>query len=581
MKPFKPGVSFSDFVVQDFSQKRGRVAADVEIRDFRRGWLIWLVLVLGFLLIGVRMVVLQLIEGGKYRVLADENRIKQIKLPAERADILDRRGVVLAGSAPRPFTIDGVAVNGWQRTYPHGASTAHVVGYLSEVGEQEVGLLKAAGQKYDPGELIGRMGLEEAQEQVLRGFDGGKLVEVDNAGQPLRDLGTKPPLEAPPLQTTLDAALSETALKALKNKKGAVVVSNPTSGEILALVSSPSFDPSLFVASPEARVTAEIQGLLTNRDLPMFNRAITGVYAPGSTFKMTTTVAAIESEKVKPSFTFEDAGVMTVAGFRYTNWLFTKRGATEGVVNFTYALTRSVDTFYYKVGELIGPETMGEWAEKFGFGRQSGIGIRGEVAGTIASPQLKQKATGERWFLGNSYHMAIGQGDTLTTPLQVNLMTNIVATGGTKCKPNLLLKQTKHCETVEMKPSVVAIVHAGMLGACSTGGTAFPFFDWVDAAKNGQSQSQYAERMSGQALPVVACKTGTAEYMSESGKMRTHAWLTAFAPYDKPEISVTVLLEGGGEGSNAAAPVVRQVMAQYFDISDTYPYDRIPQELGE
>lgn len=503
MKKFRPGISFADFVVRDFKTHRFRGLNEDEGRDYRRGWLVWVGVVLAMGLLLMRLVELQLINGARYRVLADENRIKRVILTAERGKILDRHGDVL---------------------YP-GESTAHVVGYLGEVGEEEVGILKEAGAKYVAGNLIGRSGIEAQYEEILRGIDGGKLVEVDNRGETVRELGQKLPVAGKDLMLTIDGGLQNIAYEAVKSYKAAVVVSDPKNGEILALVSAPSFDPK------------RVSDFLLDRNLPIFNRAIGGMYPPGSPFKMITTAAALESGKVAPGYTYEDRGIIKVGDYSYTNWLFTKRGGVEGWVGFSKALTRSTDTFFYKVGELTGPNIVLEWAKKMGLSQKTGIDLPGEVSGWL--PERKD------WFLGNTYHLAIGQDDILTTPLQINLMTSILATKGQKCKPHLNKRLSAKCEVVKISDQTLEIIKKGMIGACSDGGTAYPLFSF---------------------RPQVACKTGTAEYVSESGKMKTHAWLTAYVPVENSEYSITVLVEGGGEGSDVAAPVVRKIVDYLYSV---------------
>ncbi len=571
MKRFRPGVSFSDFVVSDFSGTKSRLK-EQDTRDYRRGWLIWLVMLLGFGLLFVRLAVLQVFKGDMYTVLADENRIKTLKVPAQRGIIYDRNDKELARGEKYTYTDEmGREREAWKRIYPYGEATSHVLGYLSEVMEDEVGLLKNAGKKYEAKDMIGRMGLEQAFESSLRGVDGGKLIEVDNAGSVVRSLGLRQPTAGHGLYTTLDAELSRVAYEGLMKsrvRKGAAIVSNPQTGEVLALVSAPGFDPKNIAAA------------LTDGNLPMFNRAIGGIYPPGSTFKMNTTIAAIDSGKVKSDFVYTDTGVVTVGTFRYTNWLFTKHGGTEGVVNFSRSLTRSTDTFFYKVGEMTGSQEIASWAKRLGMGEKTGVEIGGEVEGIVGTPETRKRLSGSGWFLGDTYHMAIGQADTLLTPIQVNRMTNVLAADGRKCPLHMVIQANSgECETVQISASALKIVHEGMLGACSPGGTAFPLFDWNEAARAGKSTALYTS--SSDILPVLACKTGTAEYVGESGKMRTHAWLTIYAPADAPRISVTVLVEGGGEGSNAAAPIARQILAKFFDVSDTYPYANIPQETGE
>mgnify|MGYP001561297110 FL=1 len=189
-----------------------------------------------------------------------------------------------------------------------------------------------------------------------------------------------------------------------------------------------------------------------------------------------------------------------------------------------------------------------------GLGVISGIDLPGEVAGLIPPPAWKEEAKGEKWFLGNTYQMAIGQSDSLVTPLQLNIMTGVIAAGGEKCKPHLNKMLNAKCEMLNISEEILKIVRAGMIGACSSGGTAFPLFDFK---------------------PQVACKTGTAEYVRSDGKIGTHAWLTAFAPADDPTIAITALVEGGGDGSRAAAPIIRQVLAKYFGVEDHYNYAAI------
>lgn len=573
-------MSFGDFVIKDSMASKSRIPDDTP-SDFRRGWLVWLVVACGLGLILVRLVSLQIINGGKYRVFADENRVRRIKLIAPRGRILDRMGRELATDIKldKGEKQKGLAFRFWRRDYPGGAAAAHILGYLGEVTEDEVGLLKDLGQKYDVGEIIGRGGIESQYETILRGQDGGELVEVDNQGLLVRRLGVSQPVSGADLKLTLDSQLQQEAYEDLKadEKRGAVVVSIPKTGEILSLVSSPSYDPN--------KLSEQYSQLVTQSNLPLFNRAIGGAYPPGSTFKMVTTIAAIESGKVDPGFRYEDPGIVTVGTYTYRNWF----GGKEGVIGFSRAITRSTDTFFYEVGGKTGPDTIADWARRFGFGEKTGIDLAGEVKGLIPDSLWKQEVKEESWFLGDTYIMAIGQGDILATPLQVNLMTNILATGGKKCKPHVAqIRNSKFeasnndgCTNVEISDETLEIIKKGMVGACSSGGTSFVFFDWNDVAITGGSKSGYAQQRDGNPLPVVACKTGTAEYVDEGGKTKTHGWLTAFAPADNPEISVTVVVEGGGEGSSVAAPIVRKVMAKYFGIDDTYPYGAIRQEIGE
>ena len=544
MPRFKPGAIFGEHLIGQTARSKVH-SSDSPILGVRlHRWLGVVVVVVTGLLF-VRLVSLQLIQGGRLRVLANENRIKQIKLTAPRGQIWDRNGHLLADNR-QVVTVDasGLTTEGWERLYPLGVATAHVIGYVSEVDQDEVGLLGQGQDKYRLQDLTGRGGLEQQYESKLRGKDGGRLVEVDSQGSPVREMGKRLAIPGIAVTTTLDAALQTAAYQALAGRKGAVVATNPKTGEVLVLTSSPSFDPT------------DIADQIKQTDLPFLNRAVGGIYAPGSVFKMTTIIAALAEDKLDKNFTFTDTGAITIGSFAYTNWFFTQYGRVEGQVGWVKALTRSTDTFFYKVGENAGPDLLAKWAHTLGLGEKTNIDIPGEVGGLIPTPAWKEQVKKEKWFLGNTYHMAIGQADILVTPLQVNVMTSILATRGDKCQPNLIKDQPgfPKCPHLILHEDIWNIVTQGMVGACSSGGTAFPLFNFV---------------------PQVACKTGTAEYVRPDGKIGTHAWLTAFAPADDPTIAITALVEGGGEGSRAAAPIVRQVLTKYFGIVDNYNYAAI------
>jgi penicillin-binding protein 2 len=542
MNKFRPGASFSDFVIQDSSTRRSKIREPKGIFINVGTW-IWLISLFGMVLLLVRLGSLQVIQGSHYRVLAEENRVKKVNLPAPRGVIYDRNNQILADNILIVEEKDGEKSEKWQRKYPAGETFAHVIGFVGEVGETEVGLLKSNGGKYDLGDAVGRSGLEQQFEADLRGVNGGRLVEVNNMGQSVRELGREEARPGKDMVLALDASLQATAQSALGTSKGAVVASNPKTGEVLTLVSSPSFDPN--------DLSAKYEALSAKEDLPFLNRAIGGIYPPGSTFKMVTAVAAMMENKVPNNFVYQDTGSIQVGTFSYTNWFFTSYGGTEGTIGWSRALARSTDTFFYKVGEMTGAEKMGKWAGSMGLGELSGIDLPGEVAGLIPSPDWKLRVIREQWFLGNTYHMAIGQGDILVTPLQVNIMTGILAANGLKCQPQMKKDARPNCEELTIAPQVLAIIHEGMLGACSDGGTAFVLFDFE---------------------PKIACKTGTSEYQKPDGKIGTHAWLTAYAPADDPTIAITALVEAGGEGSRAAAPIVRKVLSKYFGVEDHYNY---------
>jgi penicillin-binding protein 2 len=511
----------------------------------------YLIFFLAFSLILGRLFWLVIIQGGNYRAQAEEQRVKIRRIVAPRGIIYDRLGHPLVQNLPvykicqekektcqeisreqalqlEVTNRDADLVVEIGRHYPYGQALAHVLGYLGEVNQEEV----AAG--WSLGSLRGRTGIEEEDESLLQGVDGGEIIEVSASGEVMRVIGREEPVAGQELKLSLDLDLQLAAYEALQKRgqKAALVASTPE-GEILALVSYPAFDPNSLSESD-----------LQNPDQPFFNRVIAGTYPPGSTFKVVTATAGLEEGKINAQTEIEDPGEIVIGPYRYANWYFTQYGKTEGVINLVKAFKRSTDTFFYKVGEFVGASEMIAWAKTFGFGRLSEIDLGGESNGFLPDPQAGD------WFLGNTYHLAIGQGALGVTPLQLNNMTTVIANGGELCSPRVKdlsaqagqeSKKARECEDLSLKEETLRLITEGMKEACSTGGTAFPFFDFK---------------------PQVACKTGTAEFGDPQN--RTHAWLTAFAPVDKPEIIVTALVEAGGEGSYVAAPIVKEVMEEWF-----------------
>lgn len=532
-----------------------------------------------FFIIFVRLFDLQVLHGKENRFFADENRIQKIIIPAPRGLILDRHGEVLAQNEPvyeffnSPkekkilsrdeallLQTEGINTNfkiNLKRRYPSGETFSHVVGFLGEVSEKELKDDKLELKGYSLGSLIGQAGIESEYENLLRGRDGSELVEVDTLGKAIRSIGRVLPGFGKTLTLAIDKKLQEVAAKAMAGKKGAVVATNPLNGEVLILYSSPSFDNNLFLKTDTPGEIIRIIQDEENR--PLFNRVISGLYQPGSTFKIVTAIAGLEEKKISAETLINDPGVITIGDYKYTNWYFTSYGRTEGNINLVKAISRSTDTFFYKVGEMVGIEKLNFWAGKFNLDKTFGIDLPGELPGFIATPEWKQKNKGESWFLGNTYHVSIGQGDLILTPLAVNLMTAVVANGGKICIPRILRLEAENtpyqieCQETGIKKENLDLVEKGMIGACLLGGTGWPFFDFK---------------------PAVACKTGTAE--TGEGKT-THAWFTVFAPacagqladsagkpVCQPEIVLTVLVEKGGEGSSVAGPIAKEILKEYF-----------------
>src|SRR3989344_2050795 len=481
-----------------------------------------LVLIIVALFLG-RLILLQVVDGSYYRTLADENRVKLTIQPADRGVIYDRHGEVLARNAPSG------------REYVLGPAAAHVLGYVATVSqEQWITCRQSSDCDYWFGETIGLLGLESFYDDKLRGDAGAVIAENSASGETLREIGRTTPVAGENITTTLDLGLQRKAYELLKNQKGALIASIPQTGEILALVSSPAFDPGKVALS------------LNHPDLPLFDRAIGGSYPPGSVFKIVTATAALQEDKINADTLIEDTGELRVGAFRYGNWYFDQYGRKEGMLNLVRAIARSNDIFFYQLGERLGIKHLSDWAKYFGVGKITGIDLAGEGAGLMPDEEWKLNYFKERWFLGDTYISAIGQGNILMTPLQVNQMVNVVAADGVWCRPHLIKDTPPDCLKLNIDDKNLSLVKEGLKQVTETGGTAYPFFNF---AVNGKTIS-------------VAGKTGTAEFGDPDDK--THAWFTVMAPFDEPQISVTVLLEAAGEGSEKASPVAKDLLTYWF-----------------
>lgn len=533
-----------------------------ESRETRLYWILKFGLLASFGILLTATLRLSLIRWKYYQSIAWGNKVYENVIPAARGAIFDRKGRMVAESVYQYFKkegenkiyegtgeFDGYKFEGkdlayeLKRRYLYKESLGMVTGYVGSVNEKELKAEKC-GTFLSNWDVVGRGGVEEGIDCDLRGVDGKRLIEVDAKGDYVRELGRLAPEKGKDINLSLDAYWQEKIYKLLEGKKAVVVISEPKTGKILTMVSSPSFDPNAFSYDQNKEM---IQNYLDDKaNLPLLNRAVAGRYHPGSVFKITVATAGLQTGVIDRNTLFEDTGVIKVGDYSYTNWLWTKRGGTDGMVDIVAALKRSNDIYFYRLGERVGPANMKIWAEKFGLGNKTGVELPGEAIGVIPDEKWKQEARGEKWYLGNTYHMAIGQGDVDVTPLQINEMTNVIANGGVKCEMSLLRDKKPECESLGIKKETINIVTEGMKAACKTGGTAWPLFNFKTE---------------------LACKTGTAEV--GDGSKDTHAWLTAFAPALDPQISITVLVERGGEGSDVAAPIVGDILKEWFDEPKT------------
>lgn len=519
-------------------------------------------LILSFLVLLAVILKLSVIQRSYYKELARENKVFETSIPAARSKIVDRKGRVMAKSIYQYFKIeegnkiysndgdfDGYKFEGkdlaydLKRNYPYGESLAFVTGFVGSVSKEDI-KNNDCDSKIDGKDVIGRSGVESFLDCRLRGVEGKRLIEVDAKGNYVRELGRDEPKVATDLVLSIDAYWQEKIYKMLEGKKATVIISEPKTGKILTFVSSPSFDPNAFSYILD---NEKINQYLNDKEnYPMLNRVTSARYHPGSVFKPTMAIAGLESGVIDKETLFEDTGILKVGEYSYKNWLWSKSGTTDGMLNIVTAIKRSNDIFFYKLGEALGLNRIVDWSKKFGFGQKTGVEVSGELDGLVPDGDWKKTAKGEGWYLGDTYHLSIGQGFLDVTPLQINQMTNIVANNGIKCKMSLLKDKTAECESLKIKSSNLITVIEGMKAACKSGGTAWPLFNFKTE---------------------IACKTGTAEV--GDGSKDTHAWLTAFAPADDPQISITVMVERGGEGSDVAAPIVGDILKEWFNEPDT------------
>lgn len=522
-----------------------------------------------------RLFNLQVIAGEKNRQLADSNRIQIRTIHAPRGVIYDRSGQVLAENNPG-FRINGEFVsrdtsleleakndpriNALEidtiRSYPAGKMFSHVLGYVGEISADE--LKSPDYQGYVPGDRIGRAGIESVYEKVLRGKDGAEIIEVDAQGKKLRTLRTTDPIPGQNVQLSIDADLQKVAFTALQETLkennsccGAAVAEDPQNGEILLMVSIPSYDANAFT---DPLRSSDVAAYFDDAKSPLLNRAISGIYPPGSTFKIVTALAGLSLGKINPHTQIEDTGVISLGPYQFANWYFTSYGKTEGMVDLIRALQRSNDIFFYRLGEMVGEKALAEVARRIGLGKKLGIDLPNESDGLIPSDEWKRKNTGQGWYPGDTLHMAIGQGFVLVTPLQILAETAFVAGGGNLIQPHLASRITASDgrEIKKITPESVInsgftkndidLIKKGLAAVSKPGGTAWPFFNFSIS---------------------TAGKTGTAEFGDPKG--RTHAWYTSFAPVEDPKIALTVLVEASGEGSNVAAPIAKEIYTWYFN----------------
>lgn len=573
-----------------------------------------------FLLLISRLVYLQLIEGDYYHSLAEGNRLRAIPIAAMRGVMYDRNGQILVGSRPgfivtyvptkkgmpaaevneladllqttpdalreklgkvkssylptvlatdltqdivtrieeRRNELPGISIDVQPiRYYPYNDMAAQIFGYVGQIDEADMKRL-AGRDGVSTVTQIGRAGMEAYYDDLLRGKDGGRQVEVDAAGSPVKEMERKNPVSGHNMHLTLDLNLQLAAEKAMDSQLAngigahgiAVVAMDPNTGAILAMASRPSYNPNWFTRGITA---AEWRQINTNPYHPMENRAITGQYPPGSTFKLITGSAALELKKVRPDEMIYDSG---------RHWLIDMRnagGEALGWIDFETALAKSDNVYFYEMGRRIGIDQMAAYARMFGLGQKTGIALYGESDGVVASAEYKKKVFHQDWYLGDTFNSAIGQGFQLVTPLQAAMVVSEVANGGIRYRPFLVSRidnldgtpyqifAPEQIGSLAISKSTLDLIREGMRNV---------------AEENGTAGYLFAN------FPIpVAGKTGTAENYGG----RDHGWFVAYAPYAHPRIVIAVLTEQGGFGSASSGPIVKTMLEEYFHVGAYAP----------
>lgn len=428
---------------------------------------------------------------------------------------------------------------------------AHTFGYVSEINDTELEKMKDEG--YKSGDIIGKFGLEKVYDKELRGENGGQQVEVDVSGKPVQILGRKEPIPGDNLELTIDINLQQAAEKAVDEQltqigahAAAAVVMNPQTGEILAMVSRPAFDPNLFAHGISSK---DWNQLNNNPYHPMDNKTITGEYPPGSTFKIVTGTAALTEGVVTPDEQIFDSG---------HHWIIPKGnadGEALGWLNFRTALAHSDNVYFYEMGNRLGIDRLEKYARMFGLGAKTGIDLPYEATGLVANRRYKEKNFDDgEWYLSETFDAAIGQGFNLVTPLQAAMVMGEIAADGKRYKPHVVNRiiapdgsvvkdfQPELLSQLDVPEEDIKLVQDGL----------------HDVTKYGTAASSF------RGFTVdIAGKTGTAE----NSQGRDHGWFVAYGPFDNPNIVVAVIVENGGYGSQSAVPIGRKILEAAFGLN--------------
>lgn len=576
----------------------------------------------------LRLWFLQIVNGGMYRTKSEHNRIRLQDVPPFRGMIFDRNGEMLVDNRPSydlyvipegiqdreeliksldrllgldpkvteqdlakashklPFTpiclkkdmsrdalaviethrfnLPGIMVEVKpQRFYVYKNLASHILGHLGEIGENQ---LKNGGYPNNKsGDLIGKSGVERKWQSFLNGMRGGEQVEVDAAGRKIRVISKKPAVSGKNVYLTIDKGLQTLAEEALVDKTGAIVAVDPGDGEVLALASSPSFDPNLFVMGIDKATWREIS---TSGGYPLQNRALTGQYPPGSVFKIIVALAGLEEGVVNPEEEVFCNGVYTLGKHKFRCWK--KWG--HGNVKLHRALVESCDVYFYTVGKRLGVNKIARYAKMFGLGNRTGFDAGKERGGLIPTSKWKLKRFGVPWQAGETISTSIGQSFVLVTPVQMATMVSAVFNGGILYRPQVTkwVGDSQDQRIYEFSPEVMGKVEVKQ-----------EYLELVKKALIGVVNEPHGTGWRTKLKDItVAGKTGTAQVvklkkekeLSDAGgvpwKYRDHAWFVAVAPAERPRIALAVVIEHGGHGGSAASPIAKEIIKAYLGVAE-------------
>ena len=561
---------------------------------------------IGCLILLLRLWYLQILEGDRYLTLSTNNRLRLRVVEAPRGFILDRNGEAMVENRPtfdlyatpedvtNPAEVTGVLADILQipaseiearlaegrtrpyqplllrkdldeammvaveerridlpginlrirpvRAYPSGGTAANLLGYVSEVNQSQ--LQREEYRNFRPGENLGQSGVERRYDAFIRGVDGGEQIEVDARGRTLRLVNRDEPRSGSNVFLTIDRKIQEAAEAAFIGKKGTVVAMNPTTGEILAMVSRPSFDPNLFAQRLSGE---EWRRIATDTSHPLQNRAFQAQYPPGSIFKLIVAIAGLESGALTPETRFNCSGQFYLGNVKFDDW---KKGG-HGTLDLRRAIVNSCNVYFYQAGLRVGIDEIVRVSRAFGLGEPPGLGLGDEAKGNLPNPQPKRRGQ-PNWTAGNTVIASIGQGMVVTSPMQILAMVSAIANGGTIYRPFVVKKivslsgdvleayEPEAIRQVNVNPETLAFMRQAMLGVVNEG--------------TGQ-------RSKVPGVPIGG-KTGTAQVVKKGEEKRQadlkdHAWFASFAPVDNPQLAVIVLVENGGFGGQVAAPVAK------------------------